>query len=277
MWPSTSEVHGSTPDSLSIELIRRTLETETVGRQIFLFGDIASTNRALRHLAEGGAREGTVVLAESQYAGGGRLGRVWHSPPGVNLYASVLFRRALAPSQVAVFSFITSLALTDAIWAEGVPAGIKWPNDVLVDGKKVAGTRVALATARDRVDYVILGAGVNLNVDDASLKGALGDAAARATSLARAAGRLIDRNVFAAAFLNFIEKWLLVYTLKGPEAVLAAWRARDVTTGRRVAVSEARERYQGCVVGTDDAGRLVVQDAGGARRRVIAGQIELLD
>ncbi|HEV8641955.1 MAG TPA: biotin--[acetyl-CoA-carboxylase] ligase [Methylomirabilota bacterium] len=218
-------------DCLCIELIRRHLATDTVGFQIFLYQELTSTNAVLRRLAEAGVREGTVVLAETQTAGRGRLGKSWFSPPGVNLYVSVLFRPPIPRTAVPVFSFITSLALSDAIGAEGVAAAIRWPNDVLIEGKKVAGTLVSYATAGDLAEYVILGAGVNLNVDEATLAAALGPAGLAATSLRAAAGRPIDRNVFAAAFLNFLEKWWDAYRVSGPPAVLRAWREREILAG----------------------------------------------
>lgn len=224
MSPEPAVVH----DSLSIELIRRTLSSETVGRQIYLFGEVSSTNAVLRDLAKAGAREGTVVLAEEQTAGRGRQGQPWFSPPGVNLYASVLFRPAIPPNAVLAFSFIASLALTDVIWAEGLPAAIKWPNDILVKRKKVAGTLVECATAGDRVEYVVLGVGVNLNVTREVLRTALGQASHAATSLRELAGHEIDRNAFAATFLTLLERWFRIYVERGAEAVLAAWRDRDI-------------------------------------------------
>src|SRR5262245_3755562 len=174
----------ATYDCLSVELIRRHLETETIGTQMLLFWQVASTNQTLRQLAEAGAREGTVVLAETQAAGRGRLGKTWFSPAGVNLYASVLFRPRLPAREAGVFSLISSLALSEAIWTEEAAAGIKWPNDIVVDGRKVAGTLVTCASAGDLVDYVILGVGVNLNVDSHALAEALGEEAVLATSLA---------------------------------------------------------------------------------------------
>lgn len=124
-------------DGLSIDRIRQRLSGQTVGHRIELSGEVSSTNTVLRDLARAGAPEGTVVLAEAQSAGRGRLGRHWFSPPGVNLYASILFRPTIPPQAVPVFSFIASLALSDAISAEGAPATIKWPNDILVEGRKV--------------------------------------------------------------------------------------------------------------------------------------------
>lgn len=266
-----------TYDCLNIELIRRHLDTDTVGTQMLLFWQVASTNQTLRQLAEAGAREGTVVLAETQTAGRGRLGKIWFSPAGVNLYASVLFRPSLPTREVGAFSLISSLALSEAMWAEGAAAGIKWPNDIVIDGRKVAGTLVTCASGGDVLDYVILGVGANLNVDRPTLDEALGKEAAHATSLGEAAAQTIDRNTFTAAFLNLLEKWFLAYQQYGAAGVLAPWRDRDVLCGRTVAVVEAGRRYQGCVVGIDNEGRLEVVDAHGIRRQVVAGEIRPLD
>lgn len=217
------------PESLSIEVIRRRLDNEVVGRHMYIFGTVASTNTVLRRCADAGAREGTVVLAEEQRQGRGRLGQTWFSPPGLNLYASVLFRPSLPPEAVPAFALIASLALTDAIWAEGLPAAIREPNDVLVDGRKAAGTLVECTVTAGRTDYVVLGVGVNVNVSREMLREGLGGAAEGATSLREEAGREIDRNAFAAAFLGCLEKWLGVYTARGPAAVIAAWQSRLVT------------------------------------------------
>jgi BirA family transcriptional regulator, biotin operon repressor / biotin---[acetyl-CoA-carboxylase] ligase len=263
-------------DRLAIEQVRRTLATERVGFQTYLFEEVGSTNTVLRRIADSGAPDGTVVLAETQSMGRGRLGKPWFSPPGLNLYASVLFRPPIAPSTVPVFSFISSLALTDAIWAEGLPAAIKWPNDVLVDGRKVAGTLAAYASAGDVVEYVILGVGVNLNVDRPALAGALGPAAAAATSLREAAGRRIDRNAFAAAFLNLLEKWDDEHRAHGGDALLAAWRERDALANHAVEIRVPGETYRARAIGVNSAGRLIVEDAAGERREIVTGEIVIV-
>ncbi|MBI2217727.1 MAG: biotin--[acetyl-CoA-carboxylase] ligase [Candidatus Rokubacteria bacterium] len=264
-------------ERLAIQQIRRTLATERVGFQTYLFGEVGSTNTVLRRLADTGAPDGTVVLAETQTMGRGRLGKPWFSPPGLNLYASVLFRPASPPSAVPVFSFISSLALTDAIWAEGLPAGIKWPNDVLVDRRKVAGTLAAYASAGDVVEYVILGIGVNLNVDHPTLASALGPAAAAATSLREAAGRRIDRNAFTAAFLNLLEKWDNEYRTHGSDAVLEAWRERDALAHHIVEIRGPADTYRGRAIDVNREGRLVVEDARGARREIVTGEIVIIE
>ncbi|MBI4609266.1 MAG: biotin--[acetyl-CoA-carboxylase] ligase [Candidatus Rokubacteria bacterium] len=262
---------------LGIEAIRRKLSSETVGRQIYLFGGVSSTSGVLRGLAKAGAREGTVVLAEAQTEGRGRGGQPWFSPPGLNLYASVLFRPSIPLKAVPVFSFIASLALTEAIWGEGLRAAIKWPNDVLVERKKVAGSLVECASAGGQVEYVILGVGVNLNVRREALRAALGDAAHAATSLREVARREIDRNAFAATFLALLDRWCRVYATRGPEAVLAAWRDRDILTGRRVEIRGDGERYEGRALGVNRDGRLVIEDIRGMPHQVVAGEVRLLD
>ncbi len=264
-------------DALSIELIRRQLSAQAVGRQIYLFGEVTSTNEVLRNLAKAGAREGTVVLAEGQTAGRGRLGKSWFSPFGVNLYASVLFRPAIGPTEAPVFSFIASLALADAIRALGLPAAIKWPNDVLVERKKVAGVLAEVATSDDRLNYVILGVGVNLNVEHKALVAALGEAGRAAGSLRDVAGKAIDRNAFAASFLSFLDEWLLVYRDRGGAALLSAWRDRDILTGRRVQVREERITFDGKALGVHADGQLVVEDSKGLTRKVVSGEVRLLD
>src|SRR5262249_26233320 len=172
-------------DTLSLDRIGEALRAETVGHRILLYDEVSSTNAVLRELAAEGAPDGTVVLAESQSAGRGRGDAPWYSPPGVNLYASVLLRPAVEPAAAPLFGFLAALALADAIRALGLPVAIKWPNDVLIRGHKVA----EVAIAGDTVAHVILGVGVNLNVTQPALRAALGEAGRAATSLRDALGR----------------------------------------------------------------------------------------
>ncbi len=172
---------------------------------------------------------------------------------------------------------MVSLALSDAIKAEGLDSTIKWPNDVLVDTKKVAGTLVEFATIDTRVDYVILGVGANVNVTHDALRAALGSAGHAVRSLREAAGREIDRNRFAAAFLNHLDRWVRTYTTQGPDPLLAAWRDREILTGRRVEIRGEGATYQGRVLGVDREGHLLLRDPRGKRRRVLTGEVRLAD
>jgi BirA family transcriptional regulator, biotin operon repressor / biotin---[acetyl-CoA-carboxylase] ligase len=263
-------------DSLCVDLIRRHLSAETIGRRILLYGGVPSTNLVLRDLAARGAVEGTVVLAEEQVHGRGRHGRSWFSPPGLNLYVSVLFRPGLDLREVPRFSLIASLALTEAIWGEGLPATIKWPNDILVDGRKVAGTLAETVDLTGTRPYVILGVGVNMNVDDEALQGALRDDAGEATSLRQAGGREIDRNLFAASLLNHLERWFAAARDREWDTVLAAWRERDGLRGHRVEIRGAGPAWQGRAEGIDADGYLEIVTDAGVRQRVISGEIRLV-
>ena len=259
--------------TLSIAGIRKRLNTGITGRQLYLFHEVESTNSTLSHLARSGALEGSVVLAEAQTSGRGRLGQPWFSPAGVNLYASVLFRERLALEEAPLFSFIGGLALADAVRSAGASPAIKWPNDVLVGGRKVAGALIECATRGKEVEHLIVGVGANLNVDLDALAAALGPAAAGAISLRAAIGREVDRDGFAASYLNALDAWASCYRAEGPSAVLEAWCERDILTGRRVEIRGAGYRFIGRVAGVDQRGRLVVQDALGERRTVSTEEI----
>ena len=262
---------------LSIAGIRQRLCAPVVGRQLYVCGQVVSTNATLSRLARSWAPEGTVVLAESQTGGRGRLGQTWFSPPGVNLYASVLFRGPLTLKEAPLFSFVGGLALADAVREAGARPAIKWPNDVLVDGRKVGGSLTECSARGDDVDYLIVGVGANLNVDLDALGAALGPAAARATSLRAATGAEIDRDAFAAAYLNALDALATRYRGQGPGSVLEAWRDRDILTGRQVEIRRGGHCFISRVGGVDEQGRLVVQDALGEHVTVSTEEIRLCD
>jgi BirA family transcriptional regulator, biotin operon repressor / biotin---[acetyl-CoA-carboxylase] ligase len=261
---------------LDIAVIKKHLDSRAE-RDIRLLDTVASTNGALRELARAGAPEGTVVIADAQTAGHGRFAKPWFSPSGVNIYASVLYRPAIAPREVGGFSFVASLAVSDAILAEGLRSTIKWPNDVLVGGKKVAGTLVEFATQDGLVEYVILGLGVNVNVSRTALRGALGISGFAADSLSEVAGHDLDRNVLTGMILDALDRWVKTYRTGGLDPILNAWRDRDILTGRRVEVRGEGPSWLGRVLGVDREGHLVLRDPRGQQRRVVAGEIRLFD
>ena len=264
-------------ERLSMQVMRRWLDARTVGRHLYIFDEVDSTNSALAGLAREGVEDGTVVLAEAQRRGRGRLGQPWFSPAGVNLYASVLFRGPIAVDEAGPFSFLASLAVSDAIKDLGLAAAIKWPNDVLIGRRKVAGALMEFASRGAVVKHMVLGVGVNLNVDVAQLHAALGPGGVAATSVAAALGRPVDRSAFAAGYLNHLEAWLLRYQAAGPAPLIAAWRERDILTGRRVEVRSATETTGGRVLGIDDQGRLLVRTSRGDRRVILTEDVRVLD
>jgi BirA family biotin operon repressor/biotin-[acetyl-CoA-carboxylase] ligase len=261
---------------LSLEPLRRHLTTEVVGHHVYIFNSVDSTNRVLARLADRGASEGTVVLAEAQTAGRGRHGSEWFSPEGVNLYASILFHPRIAPRELPLFAPIASLALAEAVWLEGAPAQMKWPNDVIVRGRKLGGVLVEAPVISGRLAYVILGIGVNLNVHPAELTTALGRNAEGAVSLQEVLGHEVDRNIFAAALLDRLEKWHHTFLTRGPDAVRAAWLARDALHGRRVEARTEGVICQGRCHGIDGEGRLILEDEAGQTRHIVTGAVRVL-
>ena len=264
-------------DRLSLDGLRRHLTTEVVGHHVYLFGSVDSTNSALARLADRGATEGTVVLAETQTAGRGRHGSAWFSPEAVNLYVSVLFHPRIAPRELPLFAPIASLALAEAIWLAGAPAQIKWPNDVVVGDRKLGGVLVQAPVINGRLAYVILGIGVNLNMQQAELATGLGAAAEAAVSLNDVLGREVDRNVFAASLLTRLEKWHQTFLSRGPEAVHAAWQARDVLRGHRLEARTAGEVCEGWARGIDTDGSLIIEADDGQARHILTGAVRVLD
>jgi birA, biotin-[acetyl-CoA-carboxylase] ligase region len=161
---------GTTPkedyrmNSLTNNSIKKFLKTETLGVAIYCFDEIGSTNEIAFELGKKGAPEGTVVISDSQTRGRGRLRRKWISPPGLNLYMSVIFRPGIPLKDASLLTLISSVAVVECIKVEGGVALIKWPNDVLINGKKVSGILTETEAQGDRVDFVIVGIGVNLNM-----------------------------------------------------------------------------------------------------------------
>jgi BirA family biotin operon repressor/biotin-[acetyl-CoA-carboxylase] ligase len=224
---------------------------------------IGSTNERARELAaEGG--EDVVVLADAQMGGRGRLDREWASPPG-GIWLSVLVRPTVPPADVPLYTLAAAVATAETAREFGVDAGIKWPNDVLVDGQKLAGILTEMEGEADRVSWVIVGVGVNANVDPADLP-----AGTDATSLQTILEEPIDRRAFTQQFLDRFQ------TLRSdPEAILPAWRDLSVTLGETVRVETPGETVEGRAVDVQSPGSLVVETSEG-RTIVTAGDCEHL-
>jgi BirA family biotin operon repressor/biotin-[acetyl-CoA-carboxylase] ligase len=258
-------------DALSVEAIRAGLDTRFVGQNVVYLPETGSTNDEARRLAEEGASEGTLLIADHQTAGRGRLTRRWEAPPGCCLLMSLLFRPDLAPNQVQRLTMICGLALADAIASEtGLVVGLKWPNDVLLDGAKVAGILTEVGLTASRVDYVVAGIGLNVNLDRARLPA---DLLVPATSLSQVLGQPVPRLPLLRAFLHAVERRYLM--LKGGHSPHAEWAERLVTLGKPVTVSGGGTVLDGIAQGVDADGALVVRLADGRLETVRAGDVSL--
>lgn len=246
------------PDRLlSLELKPR-LETRVVGGEIIHYDEVASTADVARDLAESGAPEGTVVIAESQTAGRGRLGRTWLTTPGTSIALSGVLYPPLPPAQVPLLSLATGLAAAAAVKATtGAEAGLKWPNDIYLGGKKVGGVLLEMAAELDRVKWVTAGIGLNVSSDFSGSE--LKDSA---TSLAAGLGREVSRLDAAAALLNEFDR-LYGLALAGELAPISeGFRSLDMLCGHDVEVRDGSRLVSGEAYGIDDSGHLLVRSSG---------------
>jgi len=263
-----------TPDRLYPEEIGPALETVWLAREIHWHETIDSTNRAALELARGGAAHGASVVAEAQTAGRGRLGRSFFSPPHLNLYTSVVLRPRITTAQAPTWILAAAVAVADAV-AETIPdpdaVEIKWPNDVLLGGLKTSGILMELSAEASRVAFLVLGIGVNLNVDRGSLPSEFRHLA---TSVSSHAGARIDRVAFAARLYNRLEGVLDRCAASGFEAVRPAFEARFRMAGRPVRVVELDgEEIRGVARGIDSDGALLITRDDGSEERVVAGDV----
>ena len=264
----------SSPDILSLEEVREKLNTTRIGRQLVCLPETVSTNADAFHLAEEGAEEGTTVIADAQNGGKGRRGRVWSSPAGVNLYCSVVLRPEIMPHEAPQLTFLSAVAVARAI--EGTTAlqpEIKWPNDVLINGRKVAGLLNEMSAETDRVNFVILGIGANLNMTQAQFPA---DLRSPATSLLLEQGLPVNRAQFAARMLGELDRLYTDFLQHGFGPVRDEWQQRCNANGREVVVSEAGvETVRGMFDGIDGDGALMLRFPDGTVERILSGDVRV--
>lgn len=252
-------------------LFESLLRTRFVGRRLFYEHSVTSTMDVAREEAAAGAPEGSVALAEEQTAGRGRFGRAWVSPPGVNLYFTI----ALHPSveELRYLAMIAPLAVCQAIEetaGAGVEARIKWPNDVLLDGKKVCGILVESQLAGDDVAFALVGPGINVNLDVSEHA----EIREIATSVRSTLGRDVSREELLASCLNHFEA--LYLAVRRGEVVSMGWTQRLDTLGKTVRVSTAgADAIEGVVVDADSDGAIIVRRDDGSHVRVESGEVSL--
>ena len=242
------------------------------GCEVHFFDSIDSTNAKAFELARAGAPEGAVVIAETQTKGKGRIGRKWESPAGTNLYISIILRPKVAPHGAAGLTFVAAVAVAEAVSASGVKPAVKWPNDILIGGRKTAGILLEMDSEPDRVNFVIAGIGVNLNMKKESFPENIRDIA---TSLAEETGSPVDRAAFTASLLSSMRKWYGVYLKEGFAPVLDAWKGFFRSTDKPVRVTFFDRVIEGVCKGVDSTGALLLE-RDGVVERVISGDVEAL-
>jgi len=259
---SPSEVRNVTKES-----ILSGLETEWAGCEIVYFKETDSTNRQARMLAKEGAPHGTLVIADTQSAGRGRRGRGWISPAGEGVFMSLIVRPNEQPSQVAKMSLTLALAVGRAIeQVTGLDARIKWPNDIVIDGRKVCGLLLEMDATAEKVESIVAGVGINVHQTQFDE-----EIAHTASSLDLLAGKRVSRSAIVRAFLAEFERAMAL----ADEAMMDAYRARSATIGQTVQVIGLNGTYTGTAKGITQSGTLLVELETGEVREVLAADVSV--
>ncbi|MGN6554118.1 MAG: biotin--[acetyl-CoA-carboxylase] ligase [Verrucomicrobiota bacterium] len=264
----------SAPDALHPDdLLARLGKTRVVGRDIRVFEETTSTNDIVEKLARDGVKEGAVVFADSQTKGRGRLGRKWMSPARKGLWFSVLLRPDLRPQQATQLTVAAATALARAIQSEtGVKPEIKWPNDILIGGRKVAGILTELNAELDSVKYLILGIGVDVNLSAEEFPPELRSIA---TSLRAASGKLLSRSGLAVAILQELDKDYARINAGDFAALADEWEAKCTTIGQNVVIRIGDREIRGRAESLSEEGALQVRTEHGHLEPIIGGDVSL--
>jgi len=254
--------------ALSPELITRDLDTSIVGRNLVCRDRVGSTNDIAAGLAREGAQEGTVVVAEEQTCGRGRLGRRWRAPAGSSLLMSVVFYPSLLASQIQRVAMVCSLGVQRGIKiATGLAAQLKWPNDIVIGGRKVAGLLAEAGVSGDHVNHVVVGVGLNVNLDPEGLE----DVLLPATSLSQELGRSVDRIAVLRSVLREMDR--LYVRLTEGWSPKDAWASNLATLGCRVTLTQGTAVLTGVAEDVDENGVLLLRDPQGRVHRLPIGDV----
>lgn len=259
-------------DAFGERTIKSYLDTRWLGRELLFFGEIDSTNDELKRRAERGAREGLVAVADIQSQGKGRRGRGWETPPGVNIAMSYLLRPELSPNIAPMMTLIMAMAATSGIErVTGLEVKIKWPNDIVIRGKKLVGVLTEMTAEPDYIHEVIIGTGINVNTESfpEELSG-------RATSLYMEGGRRYSRAEVVAEVTNSFEGYYEVFRRRGDLRELKEeYNRLSANLDSEVRVLDPKGEYDGVSHGINDRGELIVTRDDGSEVLVYAGEVSV--
>ena len=257
----------SSPDKLYPHEIQAGLKTHTFGKKIIHYDTITSTMDAAFQLGLEGAKEGTVECAEGQSKGKGRLGRHWNSPKGKGIYMSMILRPALSPSHVAQITLLSAVVIAEAIKKEcGILPSIKWPNDLLINELKVAGILTEMSSDMDRVRFVVVGAGINVNTPMHLLP-------PQATSLKNQTRHSLSRVKLLQEVLRSFEKWYKILNDQDFSPVIERWKQLSSTLGKQIRLVDQNGAIEGLAVNLDEHGGLVIRSHTGVAVKRISGDV----
>ena len=265
---------GKTHDLVTAARIQSNLNTRIFGQKtLSVLKKTDSSNRQAKQMAAWGEPEGAVVVAESQQSGRGRKGREWISPPGSGIYTSLILRPQISPSDAPCITLMTAVAVAESLMTVcKAPFRIKWPNDILVNGKKIAGILTEISTEMDSVDYIVVGIGVNVNTRISNFPIKLRN---RATSLYAETGKEFPIVTVLQQLLQKFETWYLLFQKDGFEKIRARWKSLSDVIGKEVVIQKVGENVQGRIIDIDHDGVLLLQDRQNRTHRIFSGDLIL--
>ena len=264
------EIGTQPTEHIKASEISKDLDTKWAGRNLYVFDEVKSTNTVAKFLAMNGAENGTVIISERQTDAKGRSGKAWASPVG-GIWLSLIVKPNVDYSKLPMITIGTGVAVAKAIERTGInSAEIKWPNDIIIHDKKVCGILTEAVTTFNTIDSVIIGVGIDANIDIEDFPEELQDGT---TTLANELGRKEDENVLIRLFLEEFEKIAETFNNGDYESILKDWRKRSYSVGKIVEVREPfNKNYDAYVVGIGREGALIVEKIDGTLEKVISGE-----
>ncbi len=261
----------SEPDLLTEDLVKRYLDTDWVGQQILVLDSVDSTNNEAKRRAEEGADAGLLVIAGEQTAGRGRRGRIWDSDPGEGIFMSLLLRPDIDPADASMLTLVMGLAVRDAIWEVcGLDCQIKWPNDIICDGKKACGILTEMSAEMTCINYIVIGVGINVHNSVFSE-----EVSAVATSVFLQTGEHICRTKLVAECMRQFEKYYDMFMITHDLSLLMErYNEVLVNRGRQIRVMEGNEEYIALSRGIDSKGELLAETEVGLKH-IISGEVSV--
>lgn len=262
----------SVADVITEAELKSRMKSRWAGGQLKYYEEIDSTNNQAKRLAEEGSPHGTLVVADRQSAGKGRRGRSWVSPGGTGIWMSILMRPQIPPMHAAMMTLVMALAVCEGVEREtGLKTQIKWPNDIIIDGKKICGILTEMSSELDFIHYVVTGMGINVNMEE--FPDELKD---KATSLRLEAGRPFARSAIIARVMESLEPYYEQFVRdEDLSGLLEPYHSRLANLGREVAVLAPGHEYQGTALGINEKGELLVKTGDGTVKQVVSGEVSV--
>lgn len=264
------EIGHKKTEYIKSDEISKGLNTKYIGKNLYVFHEVSSTNTVARFLSVNGIEDGTVIISEKQTEARGRSGKAWESPLG-GVWLSIVLNPHVDHSKLPLITLATGVAVAKTLEKIGIEEPeIKWPNDIMINGKKVCGILTEAITKFNTIENIIIGVGIDANLDNATFPEELKEGT---TTLSKELGRNGDENLLIKIFLEEFEKISELFDHEGFEEILKEWRKRSYSIGKIVEVRDSfNKNYDGYVVGIGKEGALIVEKIDGTLEKVISGE-----